>query len=303
MLGNVFRIFICSALMGLGACGGTEEGGSRSGTSGSGGGDGDASGFDNVGFGNGGAGNGGGTGGYIDPNFSAGCAPKDASVWFVIDGSGSMRNDFGSGGSDRWNALRSALMDPDGAIPRLEGVVDFGVVIYDGLPLDIGAFFGMPAPDLCPQLVTVPVAPTNFAAIDAAYPADALGGSTPTHQAIEATRGLIAAELNKPDVSARSHYIILATDGAPNDNCAGFGLDGAEPLVLEQTSLALSEGIQTFVISLAGGDANLTAHLTQVADAGGTGTAPFVPDSKDALVDTLRMIVGDATGCDLLAPD
>ena len=73
--------------------------------------------------------------------------------------------------------------------------------------------------------------------------------------------------------------------------------------MIQQTKGALAEGVQTFVISLASGDAALNAHLNEVAAAGGTGTTPFVPDSKDALVETLREIVTGATGCDLLAPE
>jgi len=255
-------------------------------------------GFDNGGGSNvGGAGNGGGSNGG-DPTFYDGCAPKDATMWFVVDGSGSMSDGFGA--SDRWTTLRAALMDPDGAVARLQDVVDFGLVIYDG-PIDIGAFLGVPTPGLCPQLVTVPVAKMNHGAMSTAYPQQPLGGSTPTHQGMEAARMEIAATLANPDALSRSQYIILATDGAPNALCDGAPDAAAE--VIQQTTMALNEGIQTFVISLAGGDANLTAHLTDVANAGGTGTMPFVPDNKDALVDTLRTIVGGATGCDLLAPE
>lgn len=243
---------------------------------------------------------GAGTGGYFDPSYAAGCVPQDASVWFVIDGSGSMDQEFG--GSDRWSTLRSVLMDGDGVIPRLQSAVDFGMVIYSGpTQFDLLAILNG-TPTECPQLVTVPVARDNYAAIDAAYPAQQLGGSTPTHNAMEAARMAIAEEKNRPDVSARAHYIILATDGAPNDGCSGLSFNPTEPAVIEQTGLALQEGVQTFVISLAGDDTDLIQHLTEVANAGGTGTEPFVPDSKESLVETLRQIVGEAVGCDVLGP-
>lgn len=240
--------------------------------------------------------NSGSGGQYVDPNWSDGCTPRDASVWFVVDGSGSMDQGFGTG--TRWTTLRSALMDPDGVIPQLQGIVDFGMVLYDG-PIDIGAFLGMPT-GACPQLVTVPTAPDNFPPIDAAYPQAPLGGSTPTHYAMQAARQGIIDQAAQPDQSARSVYIVLATDGEPNDFCQNIGTDAAAA-VIDQTQFAFDEGVKTFVISLAD-DAALNSHLQQVATVGGTGYPPFVPTDKQALNDAMRSIVHDATGCDLIGP-
>ena len=64
---------------------------------------------------------------------------KQPVVTLVIDGSGSMCAPFG--GSTRWTTLRSALMDPDGIVTRLQGGVSFGMALYDG-PLDFGGLFG-----------------------------------------------------------------------------------------------------------------------------------------------------------------
>jgi hypothetical protein len=58
---------------------------------------------------------------------------KQPFVMVVIDGSGSMCAPFGN--ATRWTALRSALMDLDGIITKLQAAVSFGVTLYDG-PLD-----------------------------------------------------------------------------------------------------------------------------------------------------------------------
>ena len=64
---------------------------------------------------------------------------KQPIVTLVIDGSGSMCAPCGR--STRWTALRSALMDPDGIVTRLQGGVSFGMALYDG-PLEFGSLFG-----------------------------------------------------------------------------------------------------------------------------------------------------------------
>jgi hypothetical protein len=50
-----------------------------------------------------------------------------------------------------------------------------------------------------------------------------------------------------------------------------------------------------FVISLAGDDPELSAHLVEVANIGSPGQKPFVPDGKDELVAALQQIIGGAT--------
>jgi len=310
-MGNVGirGLLLCVLAVALCACSSEE---SDSSGRGSGvGGDGDA--VTGGGSGNGGgtgAGDGDGTGsgtgsGSGIPDDFEGCASADINaarvkptVWFVVDGSGSMDNALG--GSSRWDALRSALMDPDGVVQELQAVVEFGLVLYNG-PFDIGGLI----PGLgggagtCPEIITVAAALDNFGAIDAAYPAQPLGGSTPTHWGMDAARMQIMTRPVSPDNVPGPQYIVLATDGAPNDNCGGGGGD-AEQFVIDQTGFALDAGIETFVISLAGDDQSLTAHLTNVTTAGGTGTSPFLPETKEDLVSTLTGIVGGAVGCEIV---
>jgi hypothetical protein len=157
-------------------------------------------------------------------------------ILFVIDGSGSMCETFG--GSTRWQALRSALLDQgSGLIYQLQSNVWFGMVLYDGT-IDlllglVGSGQGVPpvcsamytevkATGECPQLIDVPIAVDNAAAIDMAFPATELGGSTPTDRAMaHAVDQMVGRQNSDPDGDPHPQYIILATDGAPNDICVG----------------------------------------------------------------------------------
>jgi hypothetical protein len=57
----------------------------------------------------------------------------------------------------------------------------------------------------------------------------------------------------------------------------------------------VQKGMHMFVISLAGDDPELSAHLDQVANIGSPGQKPFVPAGKDELVAALQQIIGGAT--------
>jgi hypothetical protein len=62
----------------------------------------------------------------------ANTSPVTPTVWLVLDGSGSMNEDFGGNGQSRWEALRAALMDPGGVVETLQHSVRFGMVLYSG---------------------------------------------------------------------------------------------------------------------------------------------------------------------------
>ncbi|MDH5672950.1 MAG: hypothetical protein OEZ06_12420 [Myxococcales bacterium] len=241
------------------------------------------------------------------------------TIEFVVDGSGSMCAVFGP--QTRWTALRSALLDPvEGLIYRLQQTVVFGSVIYDGTIdqfLALGAV-GTPSPPCasnylqmkaageCPQLVDVPPALNNAAAIDAGFPQVELGGSTPTDRALMWTMDrLIEQQVSGPDTEMEPQYVILATDGAPNDICVGgLGGDGSiqRQNVLAEVDRGAANGIRTFVISLAGNDPNLQAHLDEVArhgDPGNPNAVTYNPTNKADLVSALAKLVGGAVGCDI----
>ena len=248
------------------------------------------------------------------------------SIVFVIDGSGSMCINFG--GSTRWQALRTALLDPmKGLVYRLQNAVSFGATLYDGT-IDLGlaltgvgtsgggtsacelAHATMKAMGDCPGLVEVmPPKINNAMAIDMAYPATELGGSTPTDKAMKHVMdALIASRMPQaPDQQAQNPvYVILATDGAPNDICVnGAGGDGSAQRagVIAAVDQGAAAGITTWVISMAGNDAALQTHLDEVAKHGdpkNTMAHTFSPMNPDDLVNTLAKLLGGAVGCHIM---
>lgn len=248
------------------------------------------------------------------PAGGSGCL--NATVLFVVDGSGSMNEPFGSG--TRWTSLRTALLDPmTGFITRTQHEANFGMMIYDG-SIDARASFAEPmagamamcssatpanSADMCPRLVQVPPVLANMSAIDAMFPAQELGGSTPTHKAMNsAVDQMIASSMGK-DISANPHFIILATDGQPNDICTGgSGGDGTaqKACVIAAVDRAAAANITTFVISLAGQDMALEAHLAEVAKHGNPKDPmahTFSPMTQDDLVNALRTVLTSALGC------
>ena len=244
------------------------------------------------------------------------------SIVFVIDGSGSMCENFG--GNSRWRALRSALLDPmKGLIYRLQNSVSFGATLYDGtidplLALTAGPSLGniggcqaqyaqAKGNGTCPGLVEVmPPKLNNAPAIDTAYPATELGGSTPTDKAMSHVMdALIAGRMQQaPDSLPQNPvYVILATDGAPNDICVnGVGGDGSAQRqgVISAVDRGAAAGITTWVISLAGNDATLQSHLAEVAKHGDPKNPmarTFSPMNPDDLIMTLANLLGGAVGC------
>jgi hypothetical protein len=244
------------------------------------------------------------------------------TIYFVLDGSGSMCAQFG--GSTRWKALRTALVDPTkGLIYRLQNAVTFGATLYDGT-IDLGLalsanitndpacalmYATMKDTGMCPQMIDVPPAPMNAAAIDMKFPMTELGGSTPTDKVMSHVMDNLVASrtMQAPDRQAQSPvYVILATDGAPNDICVGgMGGDGTmqQQGVIDAVDRGAAAGIITWVISLAGNDAQLQAHLDKVAQHGdprNTMAHTFNPMNPDDLVKTLAALLGGAVGCNVV---
>jgi hypothetical protein len=244
------------------------------------------------------------------PGNDRGCMA--ATVAFVVDGSGSMCEPFG--GSTRWTTLRAALLDRQaGLIYRVQDRASFGMYLYDGTidfmlaqgaaagpastcmsPNAVRRFQGM-----CPQIIEVPPVANNAMAIDAKYPMTELGGSTPTDKVMNyVVDALIKAR--GPHVDPQ--YIILATDGQPNDICmGGTGGDGTlqQRNVIAAVDRGAAMGITTFVISLAS-DPALQMHLDEVArhgDVTNPGAHSFSPMAANDLVLTLSNLLGAAIGC------
>jgi hypothetical protein len=247
------------------------------------------------------------------------------TVYFVIDGSGSMCADFG--GSTRWQALRSTLLEPNvGLIHRLQGSVKFGLTLYDGtvnqalsmLTLAMGGGGTPPCAIAasrakmfgeCPGLVESPPPELNNAGvIDMLYPQQELGGSTPTDRAIGPVMDRLIPMVGMPSPDGQpvgDIYVILATDGAPNDICVGgVGGDGSpqRQAVVAAADRGAAAGITTYVISLAGDDVALQAHLDEVAKHGdptNPAAKTLVPNNPDELTMTLAQLLGGAIGCNI----
>jgi hypothetical protein len=218
-------------------------------------------------------------------------SPITPTVWLIVDGSSSMTTTFAAGRS-RWLALRSTLVDPGGVVDSLQAVVRFGMVIYSG---------GNTDPTNCVKLVTVAPALNNLTMLTAAYPMAPLGMGTPTDKALDHVVSDLPV-LNMPTLDGKAGpvYVVLATDGQPNDMCAGGGGGGATSAAVEQrvidvTTRGTQMGMRMYVVSMAGSDMTLQGHLNKVAAATASMTPPYVPSSQGDLVMAFRDIVGSAS--------
>jgi hypothetical protein len=243
------------------------------------------------------------------------------TIWLVIDGSGSMLNPLGAmSEQSRWSALYDALMNPDtGVVKSLEKDVEWGVVLYDGpspggnpnVMLPDGGVRMLPPADTCPRVVVVEPKKDAFAEISTVVKVDPLGGSTPTDKALNVVVNHLDDMTGQAlDTRIYPTIVVLATDGEPNDFCGGGMQQGGflgfpqpvdvRPQVISAVQQLASLSIKTYVISLAGEDMNLTAHLNEVAAAGDTGLTPFFPTTKDQLVQAFKDIIGPETACDVV---
>jgi hypothetical protein len=158
---------------------------------------------------------------------------------------------------------------------------------------------------MCPRLVSVPPMFSNGKAIDTMYPAKELGGSTPTDKALAAAVEQVTLLTAGKDPAQNPGFIILATDGEPNDLCfGGKGGDGSlqRQCVISAVDRAAAAKIRTFVISLAGNDMRLQEHLVEVAKHGDPSDPmahPYSPMNPNELVMALKAVLTPALGCDL----
>jgi hypothetical protein len=195
---------------------------------------------------------GGGTGGVCaDVNINL--DKQIPTVLLLVDQSGSMNAAFGA--SDRWQVLRTSLMDPAaGVVNTLQAQVRFGLALYSGTP-----------GQACPIITPVAPAMNNYPPIDAAYPVptESILNNTPTGESIDAALAILQ---NVQELGQK--VIVLATDGDP-DSCAEPDSNGTNPpreMSIEAAQRAFQAGVFTFVISVAA-DAD-QAHLAELANVG-----------------------------------
>jgi hypothetical protein len=198
------------------------------------------------------------------------------NVLLLVDRSGSMAGDV-EGGVSRWEAVRTALVDPTtGIVPQLQAQVNLGLTLYTGP--DRGSVgnedtVGMEDPDyieteVCPYLVQVPIAANNFTPIETAYRPllirDNSRGQTPTGESIAAA--LPALTGLDPMAFPGRKVLVLATDGEP-DLCAdGDDEEGGRMRSVVEVQAAFDLGVTTYVISV-GNDVG-EQHLHELANLG-----------------------------------
>jgi hypothetical protein len=225
-------------------------------------------------------------------------------VVLVLDGSCSMSTNYPANGAQsaskctnnaggRWAALRKALVDPQaGVVPKLQGVVEFGVVVFGTQPT-------------CP-IPAEPVRPAlnNLAMIEAKMPQVQPGMYTPTGPALDWVYDNLI-EASGPDDRKGPQVVILATDGEPN-SCGGG--NGGQSTTNYQPSIdavkkGASLGATTYVISLADSSGPFHDHLQQLANLGNPGANGaamlYEPASPDQLTKNLMSLVGAAVGCEI----
>lgn len=325
MRGQQIAFGLAFALVGLVGCAAATEPGGTGGASGFGGsgGVGSVGGFSGssgVGGFSGSAGTGGfsgsagvgtgGTAGTACASVNIGASRVIPTVQLVIDGSGSMDQNFGGG--TRWSSVNDALLGQSGVVRRLEGVVRFGMSIYQ-----------TGDQNSCPLLTGPAPALNNFAAINGAW-LNSPGGATPTGEAMETVVASMPGTVNQVDSDVGPQIIILATDGAPNGcgggfnwmqvltctfnpndpSCAVLATDGYVR-TLQAAVAARAKGIDVYVLDLSDGGANRD-ELQKVANVGiglpegqMPGAELFAPANPAALSQALETIIGGAATCQL----
>lgn len=262
-----------------------------------------AGGSSGSGFGNGnddGKGDGNGNGddsstpgnvGNVDPNSACATASDGAelqpiSLVFMIDRSGSMKEDNGSSTIDlRWNPVKNGLT----------------------------TFFGDPASkSISASLAFFPIGGNSPSCTSADYKSAVVGmtqlpnanafssafntgpnGRTPTVPALQGA--LDAARAEK--AAGKNVAVVLATDGEPN-GC------NSNPSGVESVAAAgVTDGIKTYVI----GVGPSTGNLNGFANKGGTGTAIMIPTNNAAqvsadLLKAIGQIASSLLGCNYTLP-
>jgi hypothetical protein len=215
-----------------------------------------------------------------------------ATVWLLVDGSGSMLEPLSAAdATPRWEALRSALVDPEeGLVKTRQSDVRWGFIAYDG-PLAEDSDAGVA--QNCSRIVAVDPALGNYDAVAEAFADKPFGGSTPTDRALEALLARYGKTGGGPTV------VVLATDGQPNDFCSAAPAAVVENKTINLVAKLARMGGAVKVLSLAGGDAALSTYLGELAKATTAASPVLAPSTRGEVVDALRGIVEQVAGCEL----
>ena len=223
------------------------------------------------------------------PSAEVALAPLLPAVYFLIDRSGSMTEDFDD--TDRWSGVAAALSGPTGVVPALQDRVIFGAALYDGTE------------DTCPALVPVTAALDNFQPIADLMADHDPRGDTPTGESILALMAAIGAS---PPPADSPKIIIVATDGEP-DTCAVPNPQTGQPEAVAAAQDAFDAGFLLYMLSVGSGPGSPSEeHLQDMANAGvglpvdGATSAPFfVANDTDTLISQLTTLINGARTCEI----
>ncbi|NVB38665.1 VWA domain-containing protein [Pseudenhygromyxa sp. WMMC2535] len=221
------------------------------------------------------------------PSLNVILIPQTPTMVLLVDQSGSMDSDFGSG--SRWTTIQDVLAGQGGIVQQFAASIRFGLTLYSSMDGNEGGE--------CPMLTEVAPALDNFTAIESTLLGAAPIDETPTGESL----GVVADQLAALDL-AGGKYIVLATDGEP-DTCAEPNPQNGQQQAVDAATAAYQQGIETFVISV--GDEVSEAHLQDMANAGrgvaeGDADAPFYQALDEAaLISAFEEIVAGVRTCRL----
>lgn len=189
--------------------------------------------------------------------------PQTPTVVLLVDQSGSMETEFGTG--TRWTTVYDVLVGPGGVVPQYAAGIRFGISLYTSID-------GNTTGNECPILTEVAPDIDNLAPIQTLLDANGPSGETPTGESLD----VVAVDLAAAAFTGQK-FIVLATDGEP-DSCAVPNPQEGQPEAVAAAQNAFALGIQTFIISV--GDEVSEGHLQDMANAGrgvqaGDPDAPF----------------------------
>ncbi len=232
------------------------------------------------------AGSGGG-GGQECPVLEEVLLPQTPTVQLIVDQSGSMNEDFGSG--TRWEAMEETLVGPDGVVTQLQSSIRFGLSLFRSTQ------------GVCPDVQSIGAQLDGADEISTLLDMEDPGGETPTGESFEIVTDEVLSDPWEGD-----KVIVLVTDGEP-DTCDVPDPETDEEIEMTRgravsaVSTAFESEIRTFVIGVSTGIAE--DHLQDLANAGvgvepGEADAPFyVANDPEALVLAFDAIVAGLRPC------
>jgi hypothetical protein len=234
------------------------------------------------------------------PRVNVDVAAQVPMVLLLIDQSGSMTSSFN--GMTRWNAVKSALVDPqNGVVFKLQSKVKFGVTMYTSH----GGTAGGTCPILTPpDLAQKPPVLGNAQPVADLLNASKPDGDTPTGESIGAVvPKLVALPHDMESGGDGPRVILLATDGEP-DSCAVPNPSNTtqqqqtNKVAVDAAKAAYQQGIGTIILSV--GSNVGAAHLQDMANAGAgvaSGAKYYVANDPATLASSFDSIIRGVRTC------